>query len=97
MVSPILVSATFLMLAIRKPTSPADSCSTSTGLGVSTPRVSTSKVWPFDIRRMRWPFCESSLDHARQHHHAAIGIEPGIEDERLQLIVGRGPSAEESV
>ncbi len=31
---------------------------------------------------------QHALNDARQHHHAAIGIEPGIEDERLQLIAG---------
>ena len=83
------------MLAMRKPTSPAASCSTSTGLGVSTPSVSTSNVRPFDIRRMRWPLRQRALDHAGQHDHAAIGIEPGIENQRLQLIGRRGPWAEE--
>ena len=29
---------------------------------------------------------QRALNHARQHHHAAIGIEPGIEDQRLQLV-----------
>src|SRR5271157_6083063 len=68
MVSPILVSATFLMVALRNPTSPAVNWSTSTGLGVKTPKVSTS--------------------NARQNDHTAIGIEPGIENERLKLVGG---------
>src|SRR6266581_2811659 len=37
MVSPILVSATFLILATMNPTSPARSSAISTGLGVSKP------------------------------------------------------------
>ena len=44
MVSPMRASATFLMLAMMNPTSPAASSSNATGLGVSTPRVSTSKI-----------------------------------------------------
>src|SRR6267142_1874545 len=52
MVSPIFVSPTFFMLAMKKPTSPARSSPISTGLGVNTPTVSTSKVSPFDIRRI---------------------------------------------
>ena len=37
---------------------------------------------------MRWPLLQRALNHARQHDDAAIGIEPGIEDQRLQLVVG---------
>ena len=33
-------------------------------------------------------FIQRSLNDARQHHHPAIGVEPRIEDERLQLIAG---------
>ena len=54
-VSPILVSATFLRLAKRNPTSPARSSSTSTGLGVRTPSVSTSDTCPFDQSRIFCP------------------------------------------
>src|SRR5260370_33042227 len=43
MVSPTFVSATFLMVATKKPTSPAVSSAISTGLGVMTPMGSTSK------------------------------------------------------
>src|SRR5271166_6471692 len=33
-------------------------------------------------------FVERALDYARQNDHAAIGVKPGIEDERLKLIAG---------
>ncbi len=89
MVSPIFVSATFLMLATMNPTSPAWSCSISTGLGVRTPSVSASKVVPFHISRIRWFFRRCSLEDASQNDHAAIRVEPGIEDERLKAIFGQ--------
>jgi len=54
-VSPILVSPTFLMVAAKNPTSPAISSPISTGLGISTPMDSISKLFPFDISRIRWP------------------------------------------
>jgi hypothetical protein len=40
MVSPIFASATFLMFATRKPTSPTPSSSTAIGFGEKTPRFS---------------------------------------------------------
>ena len=49
MVSPTLASATFLMFATKKPTSPAESSASGTGLGVITPMLSTSNVLPFDM------------------------------------------------
>ena len=48
-VSPTLVSATFLMVATKKPTSPAESSASSTGFGVITPMLSTSNILPFDM------------------------------------------------
>ena len=41
-VSPMATSDTFLMPAITKPTSPAESDPTGSGLGVNTPTCSTS-------------------------------------------------------
>ena len=55
MVSPTLVSATFLMVATKKPTSPAESSASATGFGVITPMLSTSKVLPFDMTLIFMP------------------------------------------
>ena len=68
---------------MRKPTSPAPSSSISTGLGVSTPSLSTWKTLPFDHRRIFCPL-HRAVDHAGQHDHAAIRIEPRVENQRLQ-------------
>ncbi len=50
-VSPIATSDTFLIPAMTKPTSPAESESTGTGFGVKTPSCSTSCVPPLAMRR----------------------------------------------
>ena len=41
-VSPMRASATFLMFAMTKPTSPTASCPTGSGFGEKTPTCSTS-------------------------------------------------------
>ena len=56
MVSPILVSATCLMLAMTKPTSPTDSVSSSTGCGENAPTEMTSKSFSVASRRIFVPF-----------------------------------------
>ncbi len=44
---------------------------------------STSKTRPFDISRMRRALAQRALHHASQHDHAAVGVEPRVEDESL--------------
>ncbi len=55
MVSPIFASPTFLMLATRKPTSPAASSPIGSGLGENTPTCSTSNSCPLAISRILVP------------------------------------------
>ena len=89
MVSPILVSATFLMLAMRKPTSPATSWSISTGLGVSTPRVSTSNGGAVPPEADAFALAQRALEDAGEDDDAAVGVEPGVENQGLEPVVGR--------
>ena len=55
MVSPILASATRLIDAVRKPTSPADSSSTGRISGAKIPTCCTSYGRPLDMRRILVP------------------------------------------
>src|SRR6266481_2439808 len=55
-VSPILVSPTSLMAAMRMPPSPGPSAATSTARGASTPTRVTRNSFPVAIMRMRRPF-----------------------------------------
>ncbi len=59
MVSPIFVSPTSLMAAIRIPTSPGPRDATSSARGASTARRVTMKSLPVAIMRMGWPFRSS--------------------------------------
>ena len=54
-VADLFVSATFLMVATKKPTSPAVSSRISTGLGVMTPMESTSKRRSLDMTLIFMP------------------------------------------
>ena len=83
-VSPTLVSATFLMVATKKPTSPAESSASSTGLGVMTPMLSTSNCLPFDMTLIFMPLRSSAVDDAGEDDDAAVGVEPAIENQGLQ-------------
>ena len=38
---------------------------------------------------------QRALKHAGEHDDAAVGVEPGVENQRLEPVVGRFPSAEE--
>ena len=40
------------------------------------------------MRRILWPLRKRALKHAGQHDDAAVGIEPGVEDQRLERVVG---------
>ncbi len=55
---------------------------------MSTPRVSTSRTLPFHHEANLLAFAQRSLEDAGQHDDAAIGIEPGVENQRLQPVVG---------
>ena len=43
---------------------------------------------PFHQRRILLSLAQRAFENARQHDDAAVGIEPGIEDQRLQPVVG---------
>ena len=38
---------------------------------------------PVFIKRIRMPLCERAVDDTHEHHHAAVGVVPGVEDQRL--------------
>ena len=87
-VSPIFVSATTLMFAMMKPTSPADRHSTSFIFGVSDADridgINLAVRHQADLHAL----ADLAVDHANHDDHAAIGIEPGIEEQRLQRRIG---------
>ena len=88
-VSPILASATFLMLANRKPASPAVSSSQRNRLGRLVRRGLPLR-WTRAVRPQAnlLALAQRAVDDAGEDDHAAIGIEPGIEDQRAQRCVG---------
>ena len=89
MVSPILASDTVLMLANMNPTSPADSSSQGSAWATDSPGPSTSNTCAVGPQPDLLPHAHAAVHHARQDDHAAIGIEPGIENQRAQRRVGR--------
>ena len=88
MVSPIFASATTLMLATTKPTSPTPSSSTGVAFGENTPSSSHLVVLLLrhqpDLRLRP----QHAVDHADDDHDAAVGVVPGVEDQRLERRVG---------
>ena len=87
-VSPIFASETVLILANINPASPAVSSSQGIGLGDWNPKtlhfVDASVRPETDLLT----FAQASVHNAREDDHAAIGIEPGIEDQRPQRSIG---------
>ncbi len=75
------------MPAMTKPTSPAASCSRVCAFGVNTPTCSHRYVRP--VRHQQDPVLrmQHTVDHAHEHHHADVVVEPGVDDERLQRSV----------
>ena len=87
-VSPILASATTLMLATTKPTSPTPSSSTGVAFGENTPRLEHLEIL---LRRHQADLRlrpQHAVDHADDDDDAAIGVVPGVEDQRLERRVG---------
>ena len=88
MVSPIFVSATSFILAIRNPTSPARSSSISTGFGFLGQRFYVEDATLPHQTEVLSRFAEGSLENAHEHDHSAKGVKPGIKDQRLQARFG---------
>ena len=89
MVSPILASETVLMLAKRKPTSPADSSSHGSGLGRLIAQRLHFEHLAVGPEADLLADAQPAVDDAHQDDDAAVGVEPGIEDQRAQRRVGR--------
>ena len=58
---------------------------------MSTPSVSTSKVVPFHHEADSLALAQRAFEDAGEHDDAAVGVEPGIENQGLQRVVGRSP------
>ena len=84
MVSPTLVSATFLIVATKKPTSPAVSSAISTGLGSHDTHALDVEGLAVREELDLHALAQLAVDDAGEDDDAFVGIEPGIEDERLQ-------------
>ena len=82
-VSPIFVSATTLMLAMMNPTSPAEQLVEFLHLG----RECADAVDFVDLIVGHQPDLHAlgdfTVDHPNHHDHAAVTVEPGIENQRL--------------
>ncbi len=89
MVSPILVSATFLMLAIRNPTSPALRLVHFHWLRGEHAQGLHFENFAVPPQADLLAATERALENPRQHDDAAVRIEPGIEDQRLQVGFGK--------
>ncbi len=85
MVSPTRVSATSLIAAVMKPTSPGPSSSTSVHLGAehadAVDLVIGAGAHHADLV---WPFLQHAVDDAHQHDDAEIGVVPAVDQQRLQ-------------
>ncbi len=76
------------MVAAKKPTSPARELA-------DLDRLGHQHAHRLDLERLAvrheadaLALAHGSLHHAHQHDHAAIGVEPRVEDERLQRRIG---------
>ena len=87
MVSPTLADFNSLMPAMTKPTSPAFRFGRWTDLGVNTPTCSHRCSAPVAMNLILSGL-QRTINHAHQHHHADVVVEPGVDDQRLERAVG---------
>ena len=88
MVSPIFASLIFLMLATRNPTSPTPSSSTGHRLRREDADLQRLVVLPLGHQPDLHARPDHAVDHADDDDHAAVGVVPGVEDQRLERRVG---------
>ena len=84
MVSPTLAARSSLMPATTKPTSPADRLSFALRLRREHADLlaQVARAGAHQLDPVLGP--QRAVDHAHQHHHADVVVEPGIDDQRLE-------------
>ena len=88
MVSPTLVSATFLMVATKKPTSPAESSVDFDGLRSHDAHALDVEDFAVGHDLDLHALAQLAVDDAGEDDDASVGIEPAVEDEGLQWSFG---------
>ena len=84
MVSPICASLTVLMPAKMNPTSPTPSESTATGFGREHADLIDFVLLAPGHQADLHARADDAVEHAGEDDHAAVGVVPRVEDQRLQ-------------